>query len=705
MKNKLLSSLKMLVISLLITQSLVAQNKESFFPSAELMPIGAYYYPEHWDSSQWERDIKRIADLGFEFTHFAEFAWSALEPEEGVYNFEWLDHCIQLADKYGLKVIMCTPSPCLPAWMSEKHPEVLAVNEDGRQIVHSGSRLTHSVSNKTYQKYVAQMVEKIAKRYGNDDRIWGWQIGNEPHLQTMYDYSKSSEAAFQAWLKNKYKTIDNLNKAWGTAFWSFTFNNFEQINLPNKKILGNHVHAMLDFNRFTGQEVANDLIRQAKILDANISEKQYITTNYAYFKFLPNVNPFLTRDDLDFSSHTMYLTSGWLNDSGDKLAHRLGSGMELAFSNEMAVSTNGYTGIMELQPGQINWGKYNSQPLPGAVRMWLWHSFALGDEFICTYRFRQPLYGGEQYHYGIMQTDGVSLSQGGEEYVKTINELNELKKHYNPKAKMPKSYASRQTAMLFNFDNINVMEQHKQTADWDSWQHVYTYYENAKTLGCDITFLQEDDNFDVKKYPFMLAPAYELVNDALIKKMETYVKAGGHLILSCRTGMKDKNAHLWEAKQQQPIWNLIGAQVQYSDHLPGNLSGTVNFNKKDYKWHVWSDILTPREGTETLASFTDQYYKNSSAIVRNKLGKGTVTYIGVWSDNRELEKQVMRKVYQDAGAEILDLPNYVFTEWRDGFWITVNYTAETVEAPVPANAKILIGQKTLKPAGVVVWQE
>jgi len=670
------------------------------------MPIGAYYYPEHWSPNQWQRDLKKMAELGFEFTHFAEFAWANIEPVEGKFNFEWLDESIRLADESGLKVILCTPTPTPPVWLTQKHPEILLVNESGITQQH-GSRLHINYMHKTYQYYVQRVVEEMGKRYGNDKRVWGWQLDNEPHLGTLYDYSEGSLDDFHTWLQIKYQTIDDLNRAWGTAFWSQTFNNFEQILLPNNKTApqGANPHALLDFQRFTADQVAAFLRFQTQILNKHISNEQWITTNFAYYKFLPSVDLFRSRDDLDFASHTMYLLSTFLNYPQGEFAHRLGSGLELSFSNEMAKSIEGFTGIMELQPGQINWGKWNSQPLPGAVRMWIWHSFGLGDKFTCTYRFRQPLYGSEMYHNGIIETDGITVSRGGKEYVQAINEIKSLRVRYNPKVKIPAQVASRTTAFLWKQDNLLDLENVQHTEYWDSWQHYYNYYNALKTMGAPVVFISEDDEFDPQKYPFIVAPAYQMIDSALIKRWERYAQAGGNLILTCRTGQKDNDGHLWETLLQQPIWDLIGAKIEYVDQLPDNIEAKVKFEDTAYDWYVWGEVITPANDTQSLATYSDQFYSGKSASVSRKFAKGSVTYIGVQTLNGELEKQILRKIYTQQNARILDLPDYVFTEWRDGFWVTVNYSSLPVEAPIPTGATILIGEKNVKPAGVVVWME
>ena len=652
-----------LVIFLLVQY---ANGQMNTFTSSKGAEIGVYYYPEHWPESQWERDLKTIADLGFEFVHYAEFSWAKLQPSENAYNFKWLDKAIELAHKYDLKVIMCTPSPCVPAWLSTKHPEVLAVQEDGRRIYHNGSRLTASLANSIYQESVRNIVEQLGRRYGKDKRIWGWQIGNEPHLQTVYDYSPSAEANYITWLKEKYGTLENLNKAWGAEFWSYTVTDWNQIKAPNTSMPGPNPHALLDFQTYTSHEIAKDISDQAKQLRTIVDGQQWITTNYAYFKFLSNVDPFLTKQDLDFASHTMYLTSNWLNSSQDSLAHRLGSGMELAFSQELAESTNGMTGIMKFKPGQINWGKFNAMPLPGAVRMWLWHAFALGDEFICNYRFKQPLFGGEQTHHGVMMTDGVTLNRGGEEFVQAMNEIRSIVPELTDQE--AEYIKATKTGFLFSYRNLLDMDNHKHHEDWDSWQHIYTYYQGLKRLGVSVDFLQEDHNFDPSTHPFLVVPAYQLMSKELIQKLENYANAGGHVIISTRTGIKDPNGHLWEAKLQEPIWDLIGAEIRFYDHLPSQYPGEVASFGKSYQWHVWGEVVSPKPDTQVLATYEDQFYKGKAAVSQRKITNGgSVTYVGVWSDDWEMEYEIVQRVYEDhVDEELFDLPPYVFIEHREG---------------------------------------
>lgn len=687
-----------LIFSLVLAVSLSASEDE-FFPEAGTH-FGVYYYPEHWPEAQWERDIKRVADLGFDFIHYNEFAWARLEPTEGNLDFTWLDKVIDLADKNGLKVLLCTPSPCIPAWLAEKHPEVLRVDEEGNRVGHRGARLDHSLANPIYQKYVARIVTKLAERYAQDDRVWGWQISNEPHIQGGSDYSPSALKAFRAWLKNKYGTIEKLNEAWGAAFWSFTMNHFDQVIIPSA-----NPHAYLDFETYTSEEIARDLIDQANIIRAHGDGSQWITTNYASFKGLKNVNPFLTREALDFASHTMYITHNIMNDAGDSLSHRLGAGMEYSMFGEIAASVSGYTGIMELQPGQINWGRFNAMPLPGAVRMWNWHAFGMGQRLVCTYRFKQPLFGTEQFHHGIMQTDGVSVSFGGQDFVKAVNEINAIEDQLDTDATNAFVEKTR-TGFLWSQRNVMDIERYPHRRDWDTWQHLYTWYQGLKRMAVDVVFLDPSDAFDADFTPFMVVPSYQMMSPELIAKLETYVKEGGHLIMTTRSGLKDDRGHLWEAKIQEPIWPLVGGEIEFYDHLPLGRPGMISFAGSEYPWYMWGTLIKPYENTETWGVFEDQFYKGTTAITHQNIGKGSSTYVGTWTTDWEMEYALLRKVYtRFAGDLPFDFPPYVFADYRDGVWVSVNYTDQTYTLPTEQQAEFLIGEQDLTPGGVSVWKD
>lgn len=683
------------------TASAQAPAGRKFFPATDFFQVGSYYYPEQWPATQWERDIQNMSRLGFGFTHYGEFAWSTMEPTEGQYDFAWLDKAVALAEKNHLKVILCTPSPTPPAWLTQQHPDVLMVNAAGRQIQH-GARQQASWSSATYRQYVEKIVTQLAQRYGQNKAVWGWQIDNEPsHYGDAYDYSPNAQAAFRRWLQAKYKTVAALNTSWGNAFWSQTYQSFDQIHIPNAQELVQQAnpHAVLDFKRFTADEAASFVLMQQQVLRRYVAKNQWITTN-----LMPEYAPVdpLRMKSLDLLTYTKYLVAGYDMGTGEQ-GFRLGSSTSIGFSNDWFRPINGISGVMELQPGQVNWGKFNPQPLPGAVRLWIYHVLAGGNEFVCNYRFRQPLSGGEQYHYGIMQTDGVSVSRPGAEYVGVIKEINQLRPQANAQAAMPAAHARRRTALLYAPDNRWEQDYQPQTNQWDFERHLVRYYRAAKACGAPVDVI--DESHDFTKYPVLIAPAYQLLDAALVARWRQYVEQGGHLVLSSRTGQKDREAHLWEAPFAGPIRDLVGFNDLYFDMLPETSQGQIKLGITTYPWNTWADVLTPAPGTEVWATYIDQFYQGKAAVLSRRVGKGTVTYIGPDSDNGKLEEAVLRQVYAQANIPVLTLPEGVTVEWSRGLWYGLNYSSQSRTLPVPAGAKVLVGQPELAPAGVVVWKE
>lgn len=685
----------------LLTMSLLTlqlQAQKEYFEPAELITTGTFYYPEHWDESQWERDIKRMADMGLEVVHMGEFSWARLEPEEGQYDFEWLDKAVDLAHKYGLKVILCSTTATPPAWLSQKHPEILRVTIEGYRMAH-GRRQQASFSSDFYRDYSLRLVEKLAKRYGNHPAVMGWQLDNEP--KGSVDYSENATRRFRDWLKDKYGDIETLNESWGTPFWSMTYNDFDQITLPRRSTIGmNNPHQLLDHDRFMAHETASHLSLQAETIRKHASPDQWITTNFQ--NDVPTADPWLNKD-LDFISFTTYPVDGYTQGVGEE-GFRRGAPTTLAYAIDYYRPIGGVTGIMELQPGQVNWSHVGNPLLePGVVRMWLWHTYAAGCDFALTYRFRQPRYGSELYHYGIIGPDGVTPTYSGKDFQTFSEEIKKLRKEYDSERAAEESYLKRRTGVMFNRDNRWDISHRVLSEGYDYKRHVLeNYYAPIKSFGAPVDFI--DETMDFSEYAVVVAPSYQLLDQALVDKWTAYVKAGGHLVLTSRTGQKDRRGQLPEGPWAGIIYDLIGAEVLGQDIIIDPNVGQVKFGGQDYEWNNWGDILEPQDGTETWGIYEDTFYKGKAAITHRKLGQGTVTYVGVDTDEADLERAVLKQVYEQAGIPVEDLPEGMMLEYRDGFGIAVNYSDQEHAVPAPPDAEFIIGGRKIGRCGVVVWK-
>ncbi len=663
----------------------------------EAMSVGVFYYPEQWPRAQWARDMTGIATLGFDFTHLAEFSWTYLEPEEGKFDFAWLDSAIALAHNAGLRVVLGTPSAAPPSWMGDRYPEVYRVDERGQRHEH-GIRAEVSLSNAKYQRFVDRLVARMAAHYGNDPRVWGWQVDNEP--STFADFSASARTAFQRWLHRKYGTIDAVNAAWGGTFWSTRYRRFAEVRLPNAVLAAEDKlspHALLDLARFNADVTARFLDREAAVIRQR-THGQWVTTNYTNITTATDPR---RSTAMDFLTFTLYPVAGNNILGGD--SYGIGDPVRLMEAAAYYRPITGTFGVMELQPGQVNWGGVNPQPTPGAVGMWMWHAFGAGSALLSTYRYRHPLRGSEMYHEGIVGTDGVTLSRTGREFVETMRAIRGVAKSLDPSVAIPASLAARRTGILWSHDDYWDLEIQPQTTEWKTWAHRSLYTQIVKSTGAPMDFVSEAADFS--RYPFLVAPAYQLMSDTLVLRLRRYVEQGGHLILTPRSGQKDALGHFPEGPWASRLAELTGADVDGFDMLPSGVTSQVAGVGQTFAWHRWADILSPRSGTTTLATYVDRYYAGKAAATIRTLGRGSVMMIGVWTDDGVLERTLVREAYRRAGVAIDDLPPGVFIEWRDGVFVAVNYNTAPYALTLPAGADVLSGATPLLPAHALVWRE
>lgn len=677
----------------------------TWFDPSKLVETGVYYYPEAWPKNQWSRDIQNIAKLGFEYIHISEFAWSTMEPTEGTYRLGWIDTVLNIAAQNKLKVILCTPTPTPPVWLSRNYPDILMVNGAGQTINHQG-RTHGSWSSKRFEQYVRTITTKLGERFGKHPAVWGWQLDNEPSHYSRSDYSPNAQQHFRQWLRAKYGTIAKLNEAWGASFWSNTYNNFDQIPCPNgEENTAANPHQVLDYRRFSADACADFLRMQQQTLRQYISPRQFVTTNFMHWH--SPVDPWRNQD-LDAVTYTMYPVWGGDADSANSQSFRLGSIGNISWANDYYRSINGLTGVMELQPGQVNWGKYNPQPMPGAVRMWLWNAYSGGLKLICSYRYRQPRFGNELYHNGMVGPDGVTPLPGGLEFSQFMREIKQLRQQPNLKAAPPAAYTARKAAILWSPDNHWIQECQGGTKQWPgNFAHQFRYYNILKSFTAPVDYT--DTLRDWSAYPFLIVPSFQLMSHQTAAKLKAYAENGGQVVISARTAQMDNRGHLWEGPWAQPILDLIGAKaIPFFDHLPVEATQAGSLKVKDYsktyQWSTWGDIIDPKPETEVWATYQDQFYAGRPAVTHHKVGKGGITYIGVHSKTKDFEAAILQNVYQLRKVEVQQVPNELRIDWRDGHWVACNYGTRSVQLPVPTSTKFLIGQRTLKPTEVAVWQ-
>lgn len=663
--------------------------------------IGTYYYPEQWPAEEWAVDFQRMRAMGLRHVHMAEFAWAHLEPQEGRFDFDWLDKAVHLADQNDLNIILCTPTAAPPVWMAETYPETLMVRGDGRRVNH-GSRAQRCVNVPDFNRLAEGISTELARRYGHHPRVIGWQLDNEiGHYENAPCYCPACETAFRRYLEEGYGDITILNRAWGGDFWSQNYQSFDQIPLPNPKALPHmpNEHALLDFRRFYSLSIARFLERQAALLRQHIRASAWITHNFVADD--PFVFPRHVRQGLDLFTLTLYPVSGKFQGEPGTGQFRIGDPTAIAFHHDFTRAHNGRWGVMEQQPGQVNWGPYNCRPLPGAVRLWLWTAIAHGAELLDTYRFRQPRYGCEQYHEGLVQLDGEHLSAGGDAFARVAAELAELA----PLWKAPAAREMGRAAILYDWDSLTALGIHPQTIDFDPVSAWRRYYRVLKQLGFEVDVLAPGQAASLSPYEVVCVPFVDLADDDWLASWQTYAEQGGHLVVSARTATRDRNGHFPKCRYGQRLMDLTGGRLVGYDVLPKGHTGRIETSDGDaHRWHIWGEQWQAPARATSLATYTDQFYAGACAAFQISVGQGSISLIGV--DAGGLTETLVQRAIQRRLPDCQSLPAHCLYHTRGRLGIFLNYSDRTVAVPahLHGNRPIRTGALRTPPADVCVWQ-
>jgi beta-galactosidase len=689
------------------------------------MKIGTYYYPEQWPREQWERDFDRIAAMGFQMVHMAEFAWFAIEPRPGQFQFDWLDECVDMAADRALDVILCTPTAAPPVWLAQEYPDSLFRDVHGTRA-RFGGRRHYSPMSGAMRNATQRIVAEMAEHFCEHPSIVGWQIDNE--YSGPFDQNPETHAAFRQWLQRRYGTIDELNRAWGCQFWNTYYTGFAQIMFPkdrDPRYANPHQH--LDASRFWSWAWADFNQMQARIIKRAIRQRgtgaasadspnadqsatasptapePFITTNFMPLHL--DANPADMAEDLDVFAWDCYPVTGWEKNIVDQ-TFRLANPNLIGLVHDHMASFNSRWAQLEIQPGQVNWSGVPVLLYPGAVRLWLWTAFAHGAEFLTTYRFRQPNFGIELFHHGLMNPDGVTLSEGGKQFAQVIQEMKLIDASQQQDASATANNEPGESevvaGLLLDFEQLWYFKTLPQARKWDQAAWLQSWYAALARLGFQIRIIHPD-----RPWPgglkMIVAPSVQMLDEELVNRFDQFASDGGNLVLTCRTGLMDRTGQLWRGPVAQPILPLIGASITGYDGLPDDLWGSVQMDGKDYPWQVWGDLLEPSDKTESIASYADQFYRGTIAATRRNHGKGVVSYCGVCAEQSFIDAFV-EKIARDASLPITSLPPRVHLFTRDGLNILLNYQDAPVEAPAPENATFLLGSRSVEPAGVAIWK-
>jgi beta-galactosidase len=459
---------------------------------------------------------------------------------------------------------------------------------------------------------------------------------------------------------------------------------------------------VLDSSRFISNAFARFNMLQANILRPRIGDR-FITTNFMAFR--PEVDPMGMSGELSLFSWDSYPVAGPAIKATSNDEYRIGDPSTIGFVHDQMASyaAGGRWALMELQPGQTNWGGYPVLPYPGAIRLWIWTALAHGAEFVTTYRYRQPLYGSELFHHGLVGTDGTTPSAGGRQFTQAIDELKRIDvEKWNAGA--DRIDPAKTIGLVLDFEQFWEFDALPQAVRCNQPKWLTTWYAAATRLRLRVRILHPKRDWPAE-LKLIVAAGMQMVDDRDVLQMKTYVEGGGHLVLTCRTALMDRTGHLWQDKTAAPILDLIGGEIAAYDALPEDCTGEVAMDRKKYSWSVWADLLYAEERSKVVAKYANHMYAGAAAVIQCRRGKtGMTTYCGVYADAPFIEA-LMEKLATQAELTQTPMPSSrVQLIGRGPYRVLLNYQDNELQAPAPRGARFLVGGEHVEPAGVAIWE-
>jgi len=578
--------------------------------------FGVDYYPEHWPEDRWAEDARLMSEAGVNIVRLAEFAWSFLEPHPGYFDFKWLDRAIEILHQHGIQVILGTPTASAPPWVMAMFPDSYKVNEDGIRRTY-GNRCEFCPTHAGYRERGRLVTRAMGLHYSDHPAVIGWQIDNELN---GHCYCSQCQASFQTWLRSRYDSLEALNSAWGTAFWSHVYTEWSQVPLPAETGGVPNPGLDLDYRRFmsdtfiTFQQEQVDILRQ-------VCPAHFITHNFMSFSF-DQIDYFKLAKPLDFVAWDNYPRTGWrLDQEADHAFVALGHDSVRGFKNQPFW-------LMEEQSGSGGWQTVGVNPRPGEMRLWTYQAIAHGADAMIYFRWRTARYGTEQYWHGVLYHHG----QPGRRYdeLKLIgSELKRAGERF-----LGAEHRSR-VAMILSYDTRWAFLGQPNHLDFRYTALFASYYKALHRRNVSVDIVPPDA--DLSHYQMVIAPALYILPKQIADSLRNFVQNGGMLVTTARAGVKDDANAVVDAYLPGLLSDVCGVEVDEYDVRSADLSVPLELtlpgcDVKIAQAKLWFDVLRPTTA-HPVATYRDEYFSDRPAITLNQFGQGQSVYVGTLGDD------------------------------------------------------------------------
>ncbi|MCR5218184.1 beta-galactosidase [Treponema sp.] len=647
---------------------------------------GGDYNPEQWSLEERKRDMELLPEAGIDIVTLNVFSWARLQPSENEYDFSDLDRIVNMVTEKGMKICMATSTAAHPAWMARKYPDILRTDIDGRKH-NFGSRHNSCPNSPTYKKYAPLLAKKLAERYGKNTSILAWHISNE---YGGLCYCENCKKAWRQWLKNKYGTIENLNQKWNSAFWSHTYYDWDDIQVPD------HISERWNYNRTNMQIQTIDYYR----FNTEGIVNMYRMEADAIHSVLPDAkvttNLMSTYPELDYAKFAPYMDFiSW-----DNYPSPDDSYTRTAFNHEVmrGLKRDKPFCLMEQTPSVTNWQPYNSLKRPGVMRLMSYQAVAHGADTVMFFQMRRSRGCCEKFHGAVIDHYPTSETRVFKETAALGKELKKLSDSFLG------STEKAEAAILFDWNCMwGVMFSSGPSVDFKYTDEVYKYYDAFCKLNISVDVISPEESLD--RYKVVIAPALYMISEKNAAKIQNFVEKGGAFLTTVMSGMTDENDLVTDKGYPGELRKVCGIWAEETDALlPGKPNSLVIKEGKlkgEYPALILADIIHP-DTAEVIATYGSDFYAGTPVLTKNSFGKGKAWYAGCCFDkNDSFLRKLILNITEEAGIkQLLPEEEGIETTCRvsaEGkkFYFILNQNSEDKKITLPLNARDLLTDKTI----------
>ncbi|MEU0566193.1 beta-galactosidase [Nonomuraea sp. NPDC005983] len=626
------------------------------------LAFGADYNPEQWPREVWDEDMRAMRLAGVNIVSLAIFSWARIQPDEGVWCFDWLDEVMDLLHSNGIAVDLATATASPPPWLTTKHPEILPVDQDGRTLW-PGARQHWRPTSPVFREHALRLARALAERYGDHPALAAWHVSNELGCHNVYDFSDDAAAAFRSWLREKYGTLEELNRAWATTFWSQGYSAWGQILPPRLAASYPNPTQQLDFKRFSSDALKDHLKAERDLLH-ELTPDIPVTTNFMLMGGTKGMDYADWALEVDFVSNDHYALTG--PQARD----------ELSFSANLVGSLAGGRPwfLMEHSTSAVNWQPVNLAKKPGAMARDSLTHVAYGADAVCFFQWRQSAGGAEKYHSAMVPHAGQDSA-----VFRSVVDLGATLDALAPIAGTRRKRAA--AAIVFDWDSwwASELDSHP-TSKLRYRQEALDWYSAFLAAGVRVDVISPGDSFE--HYELLIAPILHVVPQALAGRLNDYVAGGGHLVTTYFSGVVNEDDHVWLGGYPGALRDLLGIRIEEfgplldGDHVDLDLGVTGT---------LWSDrIDVTGVDVKILANYTSGDHAGRPAVTMRTVGVGSASYVSTRLGPDGLGPVLSE--FMAASGVRPDLPEdlagalelAVRTDGDVDYWFLINRTDETV---------------------------